>query len=130
MFSFFKRRAQTKAAERAAIQADVDRAVHAKLSGEIAEILAAAIAKEVDDSVSPAALEARAAAIQSGVDLVLLEGADAYGPALSGRDHPTRLGAMLAHGARNLTIVTHSLNHPDSRGDIRHGMGLPRDGGA
>jgi hypothetical protein len=125
MFRFLARRKKRLAAEKATRIANAEAAVHEKLTSEIAMIVAEAIA---DSEIAPEDaqhLAARAEALQRGVDLVLLKGHDAFGLALATADKPTRLGAMLAHGAVNLTLVTGTLEHPDSVADIRHGLGLP-----
>jgi len=126
MFAFFRRRRERLAAQKAARIASVQMAVHGKLTVEIAQISTEAIANAGAETEAAEAIAARARALQRGVDLVLLDGYDAFGPALSTTAHATRVGAMLAHSATNITLSTGSLEHPDRAGDIRHGLGLSR----
>lgn len=107
--------------------AAVCQAVYAKLTDEIADVLASAIAEPGITQVDADRLAAKAAALQRGVDAVLLEGADAFGSELASADQSIRAGAMLANAARNVAIITRTLDNQNTRGDIRYVMGLPRE---
>jgi hypothetical protein len=127
MFNYFRNRKQRRDAEQLARIAEAGAAARNMLTAQIEAVATAAIADINSDVPVADEIMAKAEAIQRGVGLVLLDGHEAFGPTLANEDHPTQLGGMMAHGARNLMLLTGSPDSPDRVGDIRHGLGLSRE---
>ncbi len=118
----FKRRAR----ERELAQQSVVEALHAQLCHELQDVATSALSETPKPSDRESILDS-AEAIRRGIDAVLVDGADAFGPEMAEQDQPTRCGALIAHSARNLSILSGPLSNSNTRGDIAHGLGLSRD---
>ena len=116
----FKRRAGERAAREAAELAAVSASLRSKLALEIAQVVMTALPNATPSNIDK--YRKNAAAVQRGIDAVLVEGADAFGADMSQVDQPTKCGAMLAHAARNMALLSGSLNNPNTLGDISFGI--------
>ncbi|MEI9994571.1 MAG: tetratricopeptide repeat protein [Rhizomicrobium sp.] len=119
----FKRSAREHAAHDAAVVA----AVHAKLTREIAEVLASAIAQPGRTLLDADRFTLNAADMQRGVDALLIHGADPLGPDLAQAERHTQAGAWLARAAWNMAVLGNTLDSPQSYTDFYRALRLPRD---
>lgn len=121
MFGF-----KRKAREREEALDHITYAVHVQLCAELQEIATQALS-ETHEPTDRKYVLSNAEAIRRGIDAVLAEGVDAYGPEMKMEDRPTQCGAVLADAARNMAVISGSLNNSGTRGDISFGLGFERD---
>jgi hypothetical protein len=76
------------------------------------------------------ALLTKAEAVRRGIDSVLIDGLEAFGPELANEDEPVRAGGMVANGKRGLLLITGAFDRSEARGDFCYILGFTRDGTA
>lgn len=118
----FKKRAQERQAQYLAEVSAISGKLYFQITDEIARVLESALASPELSIADHVRFSANAKAVQRGVDAVLLDDADAFDPNMERADQPIRCGAMLAHAARNLAVISGSFANPNIRGDINFGI--------
>ena len=116
----FKRGAHASA--EAANVAAITAALREKLQAEVVAALAFAFRDPRILQADRDAYAVKAAAVRDGIDAVLLQGADAFGPELAKTSAAMRCGAALAHAARSLALLSGSLENANTKGDINFGI--------
>lgn len=94
-----------KAQERAQAQAELLRQVHVKLVTELRDVTANLL-NGSDDPAERDRFLSNAEAMRRGIDLVLIDGLEAFDPVLRQADEMTRKGAFEAQSARNFALIT------------------------
>ncbi len=122
-----KRRAQEEAAATEAKWAAAGRVVHDRLVAELTDVLTAAQQLPGTSEADCGALAEKAKGVMAGLNAVLLDNVDAYGPHMKPMPQPVRCGATTAHAARNHVFVTGSFDWAHARGNFAFGLGLARD---
>ncbi|MEQ1709233.1 MAG: hypothetical protein ABL864_12970 [Terricaulis sp.] len=110
----FKARARARAATEAAEISAARVAVHQRMSAYLAQVLA-----EFDQGEPYASC---AYDMQLGLDAVLLNGAEVFGPEIEAAGEHVSAGAMLAGAALGTAIFTRSTEHPKYIADMRFVM--------
>ena len=125
----FKRRASERVAREAAASRALDRTLHADVSAELKEsfVQYSAALDAADFARKTLQAVTRIGPLQEGIDAVLLNGADAYGPELATAERHKRAGAMLAHSARNYACLSGSFDRAELRNDFCRLLDLPRE---
>ncbi|PHQ60775.1 MAG: hypothetical protein COC03_00005 [Robiginitomaculum sp.] len=122
----FKSRACERELERKEALEHITHAVHVQLCEELQDIATLAL-NEINEHTDREHLFLNAVAIRRGIDAVLAKGGDVFGAELKMEDRATRSGAILAQAARNMAILSGSLNNSNTRGDISLGLGFERE---
>jgi hypothetical protein len=126
----FKRRARKRAAKEAAVLSALCAAVRTQLTDDLAEILASAIATPEVARLEADGYGLNAAAMQKGIDAVLVEGVDPLGPSLAGAERHLRAGAMLARAALNRAALGGSIHSAEIYDDFFRALRLPSESDA
>ena len=123
----FKRRTHERELELEREEAleHITHAVHVQLCEELQDIATLAL-NDIHEHTDIEHVFLNAVAIRRGIDAVLAKGGDAFGAEMKMEDQATRSGAMLAQAARNMAILSGSLNNSNTRGDISLGLGFER----
>lgn len=127
-----KRRAAERAAKKAAEAAEweaVTQTAHTYLVAELRDTVEWLIASH-NLAGRANTLLTKAEAIRGGIDAVLVNGLEAFGPELKDEDQPVRGGAMVANGKRNMLLLTGAFDRAETRGDFCSMLGFSRDGSA
>jgi hypothetical protein len=122
-----KRRATEQAAKQAAELKAARQAAHKYLVAELRDTVEWLIASH-DLAGRTTMLLTKAEAIRRGIDAVLVNGLEAFGPELKDEDQPVRGGAMVANAKRNMLLLTGAFDRAEARGDFCHILGFSRDG--
>ena len=105
---------------------DPRQAAHTYLVAELRDTVERLVARH-DLAGRANMLLANAEAIRRGIDAVLVNGLEAFGPELKDEDQPVRGGAMVANAKRKL-FLTGTFDQAEARGDFCHILGFSRDG--
>lgn len=121
-----KRKARERDEAQAADWTAVSDAVLAHIVKELVDVATQAL------SVTPEPAErerilSTTEAMRRGIDAVLIQGLNAFGPEMAVRDQPEKAAGMISHAARNMAYLSRSLNNPNVRGDLCFAMGFTRD---
>jgi hypothetical protein len=122
-----KRKAQQEAAATEAKWAAAGSVVYDRLVAELKDVLAAAVQLPGMTDGDQGALTENAKGVLAGLNAVLLDNVDAYGPHMKPMPQPVRCGATTAHAARNHVFVTGTFDWSHARGNFAFGLGLARD---
>lgn len=123
----FKRKARTRAAEEAAELAAVRKAAHSCLITELRDTVDWLIAFHNLGGCADQILY-KAEGIRKGIDAVLIDELDAFGPEMESQDNLVRGGAMTANAVRNRLFLFDTFDKARTRGDFCHFLGFTRDG--
>jgi len=122
-----KRRAAERAAKQATELEAARQAAHTYLVAELRDTVEWLIASH-NLAGRANTLLTRAEAIRRGIDAVLVNGLEAFGPELKDEDQPIRGGAMVANAKRNMFLLTGTFDQTETRGDFCYILGFSRDG--